>query len=129
MVEKKTPKKKSAKKPVKPTEAPKVKKEPVKEEKPKGKQSLFSRKLENRAELIKLAALKKGDTGSPEVQIALLTKRIEDLTKHLKIHKKDKHSRRGLLGLVNKRRKLLIYLRKKDEKRYRNITEKLGLEK
>lgn len=118
MVEKKTPKKKSAKKPVKPTEAPKVKKEPVKEEKPK-----------SRAELIKIAALKKGDTGSPEVQIALLTKRIEDLTEHLKIHKKDKHSRRGLLGLVNKRRKLLIYLRKKDEKRYRNITEKLGLEK
>jgi len=78
-------------------------------------------------EVIKLAALKKGDTGSPEVQIALLTKRIDDLSDHLKDHKKDKHSRRGLLGLVNKRRKLLIYLRRKDENRYRHITEKLGL--
>jgi len=93
-------------------------KEKIKELQPKSK-----------VELIKIAALKKGDTGSPEVQIALLTKRIEDLTEHLKIHKKDKHSRRGLLGLVNKRRKLLMYLRKKDEERYRSITEKLGLNK
>jgi small subunit ribosomal protein S15 len=79
--------------------------------------------------LISAVARRKGDTGSPEVQIALLTKRIGDLSEHLKTHKKDKHSRRGLLGLVNKRRKLLIYLRKKDEKRYQQITEKLKLSK
>lgn len=79
--------------------------------------------------LISAVARRRGDTGSPEVQIALLTKRIEDLSEHLKTHKKDKHSRRGLLGLVNKRRKLLIYLRKKDEKRYQQITEKLELSK
>lgn len=91
-----------------------VKKDVVREPKDKGK-------------LIELAALRRGDTGSPEVQVALLTKRIDDLSDHLKDHKKDKHSRRGLLGLVNKRRKLLIYLRRKDEKRYRSITEKLGL--
>lgn len=76
-----------------------------------------------------LSATHEKDTGSPEVQIALLTKRIQELTEHLKIHKKDLSSRRGLLGLVNKRRKLLIYLLKKDEKRYQVITEKLGLEK
>ncbi|OGC54605.1 30S ribosomal protein S15 [candidate division WWE3 bacterium RIFCSPHIGHO2_01_FULL_48_15] len=72
---------------------------------------------------------RKGDTGSPEVQIALLTKRVGELTEHLKIHKKDLSSRRGLLGLVNKRRKLLMYLLKRDEKRYQSITKKLGLTK
>ena len=70
-----------------------------------------------------------GDTGSPEVQIALLTKRINDLTEHLKIHKKDFHSRRGLLIMVGKRRSLLNYLIKKDIERYRSIIEKLGLRK
>uniref|UniRef100_A0A831YQ55 Small ribosomal subunit protein uS15 n=1 Tax=candidate division WWE3 bacterium TaxID=2053526 RepID=A0A831YQ55_UNCKA len=80
-------------------------------------------------ELIELSAVHKADTGSPEVQIAILTKRIAELTEHLKKHKKDLSSRRGLLGLVNKRRKLLMYLLKKDEKRYQTITGKLGLEK
>jgi len=80
-------------------------------------------------ELVALSATHSTDTGSPEVQIALLSKRIGELTDHLKIHKKDLSSRRGLLGLVNKRRKLLMYLLKKDEKRYQVITEKIGLEK
>lgn len=70
-----------------------------------------------------------GDTGSPEVQIALLTARIQDLTGHFKEHKKDFHSRQGLLKLVGRRRNLLNYLRKTDVKRYRAIIEKLGLRK
>ena len=69
------------------------------------------------------------DTGSPEVQIALLTKRINELTEHLKVHKKDNHSRRGLLKMVGKRRSLLNYLAKKDVNRYREIVEKLELRK
>ena len=69
------------------------------------------------------------DTGSPEVQIALLTERINELTEHLKVHKKDNHSRRGLLKMVGKRRNLLNYLSKKDLNRYREIVEKLGLRK
>ena len=69
------------------------------------------------------------DTGSPEVQIAILTKRINDLTEHLKIHKKDHHSRRGLLKMVGRRRNLLAYLQKKDIERYRAIIEKLGIRK
>ncbi|MCM1327856.1 MAG: 30S ribosomal protein S15 [Ruminococcus sp.] len=69
------------------------------------------------------------DTGSPEVQIAILTKRINDLTEHLKVHKKDHHSRRGLLKMVGHRRNLLNYLAKKDINRYRAIVEKLGLRK
>lgn len=69
------------------------------------------------------------DTGSPEVQIAILTKRINDLTEHLKTHKKDHHSRRGLLKMVGKRRNLLNYLKSKDIERYRAIIEKLGLRK
>ncbi|NLC46463.1 MAG: 30S ribosomal protein S15 [Firmicutes bacterium] len=67
------------------------------------------------------------DTGSPEVQIAILTKRISDLTEHLKVHKKDYHSRRGLLKMVGKRRGLLNYLMKKDIDRYRALVEELGL--
>ena len=67
------------------------------------------------------------DTGSPEVQVALLTGRIEQLTGHFKIHKKDHHSRRGLLQLVNRRRSLLDYLKKKDVERYKALIEKLGL--
>ena len=82
---------------------------------------------EKKSKLITKYATHKGDTGSPEVQIALLTKRIEDLSRHLKEHRKDIHSRRGLLQIVNKRRRLLAYLRKKDEERYRNITKKLEL--
>ena len=69
------------------------------------------------------------DTGSPEVQIAILTERINELTEHLKVHKKDNHSRRGLLKMVGKRRNLLNYLAKKDINRYRTIVEKLGLRK
>lgn len=68
-----------------------------------------------------------GDTGSPEVQVAMLTKRISDLTEHLKTHKHDHHSRRGLLLLVGRRRRLLKYLAKKDINRYRALIEKLGL--
>ncbi|MDR1856742.1 MAG: 30S ribosomal protein S15 [Desulfovibrio sp.] len=70
-----------------------------------------------------------GDTGSPEVQVALLTARIDGLTGHFKVHSKDFHSRRGLLKLVGHRRKLLNYLREKDVKRYRALIEKLGLRK
>ncbi len=69
------------------------------------------------------------DTGSPEVQIAILTKRINDLTEHLKEHKNDHHSRRGLLKMVGHRRNLLAYLKKKDIERYRAVIEKLGLRK
>ena len=69
------------------------------------------------------------DTGSSEVQIALLTERINELTEHLKVHKKDNHSRRGLLKMVGKRRNLLNYLAKKDEKAYKELVKKLGLRK
>ena len=69
------------------------------------------------------------DTGSPEVQIAILTERINELTEHLKVHKKDNHSRRGLLKMVGKRRNLLKYLAKKDINRYREIVNQLGLRK
>ena len=69
------------------------------------------------------------DTGSPEVQIAILTERINELTEHLKVHKKDNHSRRGLLKMVGRRRNLLNYLAKKDINRYREIVSKLGLRK
>ncbi|GAA4626155.1 30S ribosomal protein S15 [Actinoallomurus vinaceus] len=68
-----------------------------------------------------------GDTGSPEVQVALLTKRINELTEHLKTHKHDHHSRRGLLLMVGRRRRLLQYLQKKDINRYRQLIERLGL--
>jgi small subunit ribosomal protein S15 len=70
-----------------------------------------------------------GDTGSPEVQIALLSQRIEKLSEHLKTHVQDDHSRRGLLGLVGKRRRMLYYLMKRSEERYQNIINKLGLSK
>ena len=72
-------------------------------------------------------ATHEGDTGSPEVQIALLTKRINDLTEHLKVHKKDHHSRRGLLKMVGHRRNLLVYLYNKDVERYRSLVKKLGI--
>jgi small subunit ribosomal protein S15 len=79
--------------------------------------------------IIKDFALFEGDTGSPEVQIALLTNSINDLTDHLKKHKKDNHSRRGLLKQVAKRRRLLNYLVQKSEDRYRKLLERLGLKK
>ena len=80
-----------------------------------------------KAELIKTYATKAGDTGSPEVQIALLSHRISHLTEHLKEHKHDHHTRRGLLLLVGQRRRLLNYLNKTDIDRYRSIIERLGL--
>ena len=79
--------------------------------------------------VIKEYATHEGDTGSPEVQVAILTNRIVYLTEHLKEHKKDHHSRRGLLKLVGQRRNMLDYLRRKDIERYRAILEKLGLRK
>lgn len=79
--------------------------------------------------IIKEFATKNGDTGSPEVQVALLTEQIKHLTSHLKEHPHDIHSRRGLLSMVNRRRRLLQYLVKKDEDRYKIIIEKLGLAK
>ena len=83
----------------------------------------------SKAEIIAKYKRDEKDTGSPEVQIALLTERINELTEHLKVHKKDNHSRRGLLKMVGKRRNLLNYLAKKDINRYREIVEKLGLRK
>lgn len=80
-------------------------------------------------EVIEEFQVKEGDTGSPEVQVALLTKRIEKLGGHLKANPSDNHSRRGLLGIVSKRRRLLNYLEKKDPKRYKSIAAKLGLGK
>lgn len=80
-------------------------------------------------EIIKKFAREKGDTGSPEVQIALLSLQIDKLANHLKDHKKDVHSRRGLLSMVAKRRRLLNYLKEKDELRYTNLTKELKLDK
>ena len=82
---------------------------------------------EEKQEIIKTYATHEGDTGSPEVQVALLTKRIADLTEHLKEHKHDHHSRRGLIRMVNQRRKLLDYLKRKDVARYTSLIERLGL--
>ena len=84
---------------------------------------------ERKTEIIKDNAQAEGDTGSPEVQIAILTERIVNLTEHFKTHKKDNHSRRGLLMLVNKRRSLLDYLKKIDVARYTALITKLGLRK
>jgi len=82
---------------------------------------------EEKARVIKEYATGEGDTGSPEVQAAILTSRIATLTGHFKTHKKDNHSRRGLLKLVAQRRKLLDYLKGRDETRYRSVIERLGL--
>jgi len=82
---------------------------------------------ERKAALINEHAVKSGDTGSPEVQVAILTERIVNLTEHFKTNKKDNHSRRGLLAMVAKRRTLLAYLKKKDEGRYTALIQKLGL--
>ncbi|HOA33308.1 MAG: 30S ribosomal protein S15 [Clostridiales bacterium] len=84
---------------------------------------------EEKQAIMKEYGLHEGDTGSPEVQIALLTYRINNLTEHLKTHKKDHHSRRGLLKMVGHRRNLLAYLQKKDIERYRSIIAKLGIRK
>ncbi len=82
---------------------------------------------EQKQQVVKEHQLTEGDTGSPEVQVALLTARIQDLQNHFADHKKDHHSRRGLLKLVNQRRSLLDYVKKKDVQRYRDLIERLGL--
>jgi len=85
--------------------------------------------VEDKQDLIKQFALKEGDTGSPEVQIAIATQKITNLVKHLEQNPKDNHSRRGLLKIVAKRRRVLNYLQKKDEARYTELIKKLGLKK
>lgn len=82
-----------------------------------------------KAELIEEYAIHEGDTGSPEVQVAILTERIKDLTEHLKVHVDDNHSRRGLLKMVGKRKRLLKYLQREDINRYRDLISRLGLRK
>jgi small subunit ribosomal protein S15 len=82
---------------------------------------------ERKAELIKEFQTKESDTGSPEVQVAVLTERITNLTEHLKVHAKDHHSRRGLLLMVGQRRRLLDYTQRKSEERYKTLIERLGL--
>ena len=87
----------------------------------------MSIKAEKKQEVIGEYATKKGDTGSPEVQVAILTNRIESLSEHMQQHKKDVHARRGLLAMVAKRRKLLDYLKSKDESRYQDLIKRLGI--
>lgn len=82
---------------------------------------------EKKIEVVKEYATKEGDTGSPEVQVALLSTRIANLTEHFKTHKKDVHSRRGLLAMVSRRRKLLDYVKSRDEARYKALIERLGI--
>src|SRR5205085_3625353 len=91
------------------------------------KGSTMSITAERKTALIKEHAHKSGDTGSPEVQVAILTERINNLTEHFKTHTKDNHSRRGLLKMVSQRRSLLDYVKRKDEPRYRTLIEKLGI--
>ena len=83
--------------------------------------------VERKQALVKEYALKSGDTGSPEVQVAILTERITNLTEHFKSHVKDNHSRRGLLKMVSQRRTLLDYVKKQDEARYKSLIERLGI--
>lgn len=108
-------------------------KKAVKEKKVKMKivkpEAIVPEPSEDKKEIIEQYQVKSGDTGSPEVQIALLTKRIEKLVGHLKTNPSDNHSRRGLLGMVSKRRRLLNYLEKKDAVRFKDIAHKLGLGK
>ena len=82
---------------------------------------------DRKQELVKEFATANGDTGSPEVQVAILTERIKNLTGHFQTHKKDNHSRRGLLKLVSQRRKLLDYVKRRDEARYKSLIERLGI--
>ena len=82
---------------------------------------------DRKSEIIKEFAIKEGDTGSPEVQVAVLTERIKNLTEHFKDHNKDNHSRQGLLKLVNQRRNILDYIKSKDEARYDDLRKRLGL--
>ena len=85
--------------------------------------------VNEKREIVKNFGKKDNDTGSTEVQVALLTKKINELSEHFKVHKKDHHSRRGLLGMINNRRKLLKYLKGKNEKGYQELIKKLGLRK
>ena len=132
---KKSPIKKTAKKDVQKHMTDKV--IAVKSEKRKSSKKTVSKEpvieiatpSEEKKEVISKYQVKEGDTGSPEVQAALLTKRIEKLVVHLKGNPADNHSRRGLLGIVSKRRRLLNYLAKKDHVRYKSISQKLGLGK
>jgi small subunit ribosomal protein S15 len=94
---------------------------------PEAKGHPMSITAERKTALVNQYAQKSGDTGSPEVQVAILTERINNLTDHFKTHTKDNHSRRGLLKLVSQRRSLLDYLKGKDEGRYRTLIEKLGI--
>ena len=87
----------------------------------------MSIEAERKQEVISEYALKDGDTGSPEIQIAILTERIANLTEHFKTHKKDNHSRQGLLKLVNQRRKVLDYIKSRNESRYKDLIKRLGL--
>jgi small subunit ribosomal protein S15 len=91
------------------------------------KETTMSITAERKTALVKQFAQKSGDTGSPEVQVAILTERITNLTEHFKTHAKDNHSRRGLLKMVSQRRSLLDYVKKKDEARYRTLIETLGI--
>jgi len=91
------------------------------------KGSSMSITAERKQSLVKEYALKSGDTGSPEVQVAILTERITNLTEHFKTHVKDNHSRRGLLKLVSQRRQLLDYVKARDEQRYKTLIERLGI--
>jgi small subunit ribosomal protein S15 len=93
----------------------------------KGSKDMITK--EKKTEIIQKYARTEGDTGSPEVQVAVLTERIAELTEHLKVNPKDHHSRRGLLKMVGKRRNLLAYLKNKDIGRYRNLIASLGLRK
>lgn len=85
--------------------------------------------IDKKKNIMEEFATKKGDTGSPEVQVALITKRVAELADHLKNHSKDNHSRRGLLKMMSKRRRLLNYIMKKDDVRYKTLIKKLGLKK
>jgi small subunit ribosomal protein S15 len=91
------------------------------------KETPMSITAEEKARLMKEYATKEGDTGSPEVQVAILSSRIATLTEHFKTHAKDNHSRRGLLMMVAQRRKLLDYLKKKDDLRYQDLIKRLGI--
>jgi small subunit ribosomal protein S15 len=93
----------------------------------KSEEDLMSITAERKQELIKQFGAKEGDTGSPEVQVAILTERIKNLTDHLNQHKKDFHTRRGLISMVGQRRSLLDYLKRKEVSRYDNIIKELGL--
>lgn len=125
----KTPVKKAVKT-VKAKSEPKVKPEPKAPKVPKAAKVVEAPEPSaEKQEIINEFRVKEGDTGSPEVQVALLTKRLEKLAVHLKSNPSDNHSRRGLLGIVSKRRRLLNYLEKKDEIRYKEVVKKLGLGK